>query len=96
MDDVSNYSALRRWLLRIVASKRNVLIYGTCAFGIPFALMLVWLFRGYGGLGVTVFCAVIGLAGGYLWGLVMWVMFVEPRVRRLANQSFANGNDIES
>ena len=94
--NLSDSSALRRWFSLIIASKRNTLIYATCGVGIPAAFLVVWLFRGHGGIGFAVFGAVVGLVSGYLWGVVMWVIFVGPRLRRLSNQALANSNGHES
>ena len=63
--------------------KENVAVFGTLTVGVLLAAALVWLTWSSATFTVLLIHILLGLAGGDLWGLGMWVVLAEPRRRRL-------------
>ncbi|MGQ0697873.1 MAG: hypothetical protein ACT4PZ_06465 [Panacagrimonas sp.] len=64
-------------------SRRNMAVFGALAVGVPSACFLVYSFHRSGGIGFSLFVAVVSILGGWVWGFVMWHAFLVPFRRRL-------------
>ena len=68
------------WIIR---NKRNALAYSVVTFGGGVAAGLLWAIPMLRSPGVAIFVIAVSLGSGYVWGLLMWKLFLEPRLRRL-------------
>ena len=66
----------------IVATRRNFLVYWMLFTGIPVIAVGIWSFWEFGSLAFLAFVAVICALSTYCSGLLMWALFIGPRVRR--------------
>jgi hypothetical protein len=68
----------------ITSSKRNFVIYGGIAFGVPMAGLFLYQFRQFNyGASFTVYVVLAGLLAGFAWGYLFWHIFVVPMRRRI-------------
>jgi hypothetical protein len=74
----------------IVATRRNFLWYWLLATGIPMVTLGVWFARDFGGPIFLVFVAVVFALTAYWSGVIMWALFIGPRVGRRLERQVAN------
>ena len=73
------------WLGNYISTKSNFLRVSVIAFGLPTSVVQLFLFKD-APLPVIGFVIVLGIAGGYIWGLAMWhLMFKAISARRAAH-----------
>ena len=73
-------SVISEWLRRPLR-KKDAVLSGVVIFGFPMAVVLVWFFNSEGAF-FSVVLVCIALLGGYVWGLLMWHLFLEAYARR--------------
>lgn len=69
-----------KWVLR---SRRNFLIFSVCCWGLPmavFSVWMVWTSWGIKSIAFSIFVVLVALGGGCIWGVLMWGLFVGPRL----------------
>ena len=58
-------------------------VWGT-TFGVAFAVVELWMFGKYGGVGWWLFLAVLAVPAGWVWAFLMWHV-MEHDIRRLSS-----------
>ena len=58
-----------------LADRGNFMNVGTLAFGLSFAIGLLWMFGGYGSIGWWLFIILLAIVGGRVWSFFMWFVF---------------------
>ena len=56
-------------------SRSNFMKVVSLGFGVPFGVVLLWMFGNYWGLGWWLFLSVVALATGRVWAFFMWFVF---------------------
>ena len=68
----------------ITASRRNFVIYGGMAVGVPMAGLILYQFKLFDyGAGFTLFVVFAGILAGIAWGFAFWHIFIVPFRRRV-------------
>ena len=82
---------ITKWL-RTPFNKQSAIWYSVSAFGVPMAVVVLWLFDGEGGPLVSVVLAVVALFGGYIFGLLMWHFFLKSYSEKPKSVPAQRGN----
>ena len=73
-----------------MAVKRNFIRYSLAAVGIPSVGGVTWLyFEYYADRSILLWLYMVGVAmvAAYVWGIVMWKLFMEQRSARIPESS---------
>jgi hypothetical protein len=85
-------SLMITWLTRFgqyLIVRRNFIRYSLATVGIPSVFGVTWLyFEYYADRSILLWLYMLGVAvvSAYVWGLLMWKLFMEDRSKRILSQ----------
>jgi len=72
---------------RLLREKRGFVRLGTIAFGLPFALGELWVFREYSGIGFWLFVLVVSFGFAWIWASIMWYVYESTVLKKTKSDS---------
>ncbi len=77
---------LRVRFAKYLHHKSNFMKVGGVAFGLPFAVGLLWMFGSHGGIGWWLFLIAAAVPAGWFWAFFMWLA-LESEIRKMSSDS---------